>query len=128
MDNYLGSEHQFYGGIKKYIAKDLKESQIAPDVASAYARSAHCKTKKADFLAQMVFYRKGTVFKGSMVAQYSRCRKNRIFGGSTDNGHNDNEEEMWRYFVEKELFYSTTLNYQRVLLIQHLFKILFGNR
>ena len=58
LDNYLGTEHEFYGGIKKYIAQNLKESQLAPDVAEAYARQLVSKPRQRSLLAQMIFFGK----------------------------------------------------------------------
>ena len=51
LDNYLGADHRFYEGIDKYISKEMKPSQIGPDVAETYARQYIKPTNKATFLS-----------------------------------------------------------------------------
>jgi len=106
LDTYLGSEHHFYEGIQEYIAKDLKPSQIAPDIASVYARQLISKPQKRDLLAQMIFFGKELYLKDLWLPKTPDAEKI----GYTEpelQWAKKNEEYMWRYFVEKELLYST---------------------
>jgi gliding motility-associated lipoprotein GldB len=107
LDNYLGSDHQFYGGIKKYISQNLKESQIAPDVATAYAHQLIVKPRKRTLLAQMVYYGKELYLKDLWLPDVSDAEKIG-YSQAQLKWANDNEIEMWRYFVEKELLFSTS--------------------
>ncbi|PVW17087.1 gliding motility lipoprotein GldB [Marixanthomonas spongiae] len=106
LDAYLGSDHRFYEGIQKYIANDLKPSQLAPDVASVYARQLIARPQKRTLLAQMIFFGKELYLKDLWLP---KTPDSEIIGYSEAEmlWAQDNEEYMWRYFVEKELLYST---------------------
>ncbi|HET8803248.1 MAG TPA: gliding motility lipoprotein GldB [Aequorivita sp.] len=106
LDNYLGAEHRFYEGIDKYISKEMKPSQIGPDVAEAYARLYIKPPNKASFLGQIVYYGKELYLKDIWLPSISEAEKI----GYTEEEFQwaeENEEYMWRYFVEKELLYNT---------------------
>jgi gliding motility-associated lipoprotein GldB len=108
VDTYLGSGHDFYGGIKKYISQNLNESQIGPDIASAYANQLIVKPKQRSLLAQMVFYGKELYLKDLWLPNSSDAEKI----GYTEaqlSWARENESEMWRYFVEKEILFSTNI-------------------
>ena len=106
LDNYLGSNHRFYEGIDKYISKEMKLSQIGPDVAETYARQYIKPPSKTTFLGQIVYYGKALYLKDLWLPNTSDAEKI----GYTDEEYQwaeENEEYMWRYFVEKEMLYST---------------------
>lgn len=106
LDTYLGSEHRFYEGIQQYISRDLKPSQLAPNVAAAYAHQLALKPQKRMLLEQLIFFGKELYLKDLWLPNVSDAEKI----GYTEaelKWAQDNEEYMWRYFVEKELLYST---------------------
>ena len=106
LDNYLGSDHFFYGGIKKYISQNLKDTQLMPDIASAYAQRLIAKPQQRSLLAQMVFFGKELYLKDIWLPDLSDAEKI----GYTDaqfQWARENESEVWRYFVEKEILFST---------------------
>lgn len=106
LDNYLGSDHRFYEGIDKYITKEMKPSQISPDVAEIYARQYIRPPAKALFLGQIIYYGKELYLKDLWLPNISDAEKM----GYTEaefQWAEENEEYMWRYFIEKELLYST---------------------
>ena len=106
LDNYLGSEHRFYGGIEKYISKEMKPSQIGPDVAEAYARNFIKPPNSASFLGQIIYYGKVLYLKDLWLPKIPDAQKI----GYTETEYEwaeANELYMWRYFVEKELLYNT---------------------
>ncbi|WGF92855.1 gliding motility lipoprotein GldB [Aequorivita marisscotiae] len=106
LDNYLGSDHKFYQGIDKYIAKEMKPSQIGPDVAEIYARQHIKIPNKRTFLAQIVYFGKELYLKDLWLPNTTDAAKI----GYTEEEYiwaEENEEYMWRYFIEKELLYST---------------------
>jgi gliding motility-associated lipoprotein GldB len=106
LDTYLGKDHEFYVNIKKYIAKNLEPSQLAPDIAQAYAQQLVSKPQQRTLLAQMVYFGKQMYLKDVLLPQVSDAEK---MGYTQEEMQwaEDNEEEMWRYFIEKELLYST---------------------
>lgn len=106
LDTYLGSDHEFYEGIKRYVAKNLKPSQIGPDVATSYARQLISPPKKRDFLAQMIYYGKELYLKDLWLPEVSDAEK---IGYSEEEMQwaKENEVDMWRYFIENEVLFST---------------------
>tara|TARA_R110000851_G_scaffold63303_2_gene144907 strand:- start:99230 stop:100219 length:990 start_codon:yes stop_codon:yes gene_type:complete len=106
LDNYLGAEHRFYEGIDKYISKEMKPAQIGPDVADVYARQYIKPPSKATFLGQIIYFGKELYLKDLWLPNATDAQKI----GYTDEEYQwaeENEEYMWRYFIEKELLYST---------------------
>ncbi len=109
LDTYLGTDHKFYQNIKKYISKNMKSSQIGPDVVKAYAKQLVSGPKNRTLLAQMVYFGKQLYLKDILLPNISDAEKM----GYTEaemQWANDNEEDMWRYFIEKELLYNTDPN------------------
>lgn len=106
LDTYLGEEHPFYEGIQKYITKNLTASQIIPDVATSYARTYIARPAQRTLLAQMIYYGKELYLKDLWLATSSDAIK---IGYTEDEllWVKENEMDMWRYFVENELLFST---------------------
>jgi gliding motility-associated lipoprotein GldB len=106
LDTYLGADHEFYEGIKRYVAKNMKPSQLGPDVAKAYARQLISVPKQRNLLAQMIYFGKELYLKDVWLPKVSDAEK---IGYTEDElkWATDNEEEIWRYFIEKELLFST---------------------
>lgn len=106
LDTYLGADHEFYGGIKRYIAQNLKESQIAPDIAEAYARQLIPPPRTRDLLSQMIYYGKELYLKDLLLPKVKDSEKI----GYTEEQllwALENEIDMWRYFIENEMLFST---------------------
>lgn len=106
LDNYLGSNHRFYEGIEKYITKGMKPSQLGPDVAETYANQYIKPPNNASFLGQMIYYGKQLYLKDLWLPKISDAEKI----GYTEEEYKwaeENEQYMWRYFVESEMLYNT---------------------
>lgn len=106
LDTYLGADHEFYGGIKRYVAKNLKPSQIGPDVATAYAARLISRPRQRNLLAQMIYFGKELYLKDIWLPEVSDAEKI----GYTEEEMQwviANEMDMWRFFIEKELLFST---------------------
>lgn len=106
LDNYLGSDHRFYEEIDKYVSKDMKESQIGPDVAEVCAKQLVRVPQKNSFLAQIIYYGKELYLKDLWLPKTPDAEKIG-YTGTEIKWAQDNEVDMWRYFIEKELLYST---------------------
>lgn len=106
LDTYLGSDHRFYEGIDRYITKEMKPSQIEPDVAETYANQYIKPPSRSSFLGQIVYYGKQLYLKDIWLPKISDAEK---IGYTEEECKwaEENEEYMWRYFVENELLYST---------------------
>ncbi|UOB18502.1 gliding motility lipoprotein GldB [Abyssalbus ytuae] len=106
LDNYLGEDHRFYEGIYKYVRKNFKQEQMVVDVAAEVAKSKITRTKERTFLAQMILYGKELYVKDLLIPFKSNAQKI----GYTDDEYKwaeENESEIWKYFVENELLFST---------------------
>lgn len=106
LDNYLGVDHRFYQGIDRYIASGLDSQYLICDVASAFAKKVNPLPRERNFLAQMIYYGKELYLKDLLLPLVSDSQKI----GYTDDQlqwARENEEQMWRYFIERELLYST---------------------
>jgi gliding motility-associated lipoprotein GldB len=106
LDTYLGSEHPFYEGIDKYVVKEMKSSQVGPDIAEIYAREYIKPPTNATFLGQLIYYGKMQYLKDLWLPNTSNAEK---IGYSEEEIQwaQENELYMWRYFVENEMLYNT---------------------
>ena len=106
LDNYLGSSHKFYQGISRYIANDLDKQYLTRDMASAFAKTVVAPPRDRTFLSQLVYYGKELYLMQQLMPQKKEAV---IIGYAPDDLEwaNANEEQIWRYFIERELLYST---------------------
>ncbi|WP_350285114.1 gliding motility lipoprotein GldB [uncultured Croceitalea sp.] len=106
LDNYLGADHKFYGGFSAYIAKELDKRYLTSDVASAFAKTINRYPRNRSFLSRMVYYGKELYLKDILLPITSDDQ--RINYTPEELGWaRANEEQIWRYFIERELLYST---------------------
>ena len=106
LDTYLGADHELYEGVKRYIAKNLDFSQFGPDVVGTYARQLVSPPRNRDFLSQMVYYGKQLYLRDLMLPEATDAQKIGYTEGEMQWAI-ENESDIWRYFVENELLYST---------------------
>jgi len=106
LDNYLGEDHRFYQNIPMYIAANMQENQIVSDVASGYAIKYLFQTSRKRLLDEMIYYGKLLYFKTVMIPFKTDAEK---IGYTEDQikWAEANESQIWSYFIEKELLYST---------------------
>lgn len=106
LDNYLGANHKFYGGFSNYIAESLEADYLLSDVASAYTRKLISYPRDRSFLSRMVYYGKELYLKELLIPlELTHIRFN--YSEEDYNWAIANEEQIWRFFVENELLYST---------------------
>lgn len=106
LDTYLGKDHFFYDGIQKFIVENLKPDQIVVDLADEYAKKHVFQPKRRTFLDDLIYHGKLLYFKDKVIP--FKTEASRI--GYTEEElkwTKNNEEYIWRYFVDKELLYST---------------------
>jgi gliding motility-associated lipoprotein GldB len=106
LDNYLGADHRFYGGIDRYIAKELDKKYIVSDVAATFSGSVLKYPRSRTFLAQMIYYGKRLYLKDVLVPFIPEADRIK-YSEEELTWSQVNEEEIWRYFIERELLYST---------------------
>lgn len=106
LDNYLGHGHKFYAGIQSYIASGLDKQFLVSDVASAFAKKIISKPRDRSFLSKLVYYGKELYLKDKLMPFATDAQKIGYSPGQLDWAQ-ANEEQIWRYFIERELLYST---------------------
>jgi gliding motility-associated lipoprotein GldB len=106
LDTYLGSEHEFYQGIQKYITADMNKEQIVVDLAGEYAQKYIYRQHGKTLLDEMIYYGKQLYFKDVMIPFKTEAQR---IGYSQEqlDWALANESYIWRYFIERELLYST---------------------
>lgn len=115
LDNYLGENHHFYEGLQRYIATNLDKKFLVSDVASAFSKKVLTYPRNRTLLSRMVYYGKELYIKDKLIPAATDAQKI---------GYSDeemewalaNEEQMWKYFVERELLYSTDAGLDRKFL------------
>ena len=110
IDNYLGENHEFYGNFPKYIAQNLKPSQLVVDLAKAYSEKQIFQSQKKTFLDEMIFFGKQLYFKDKVIPFKSDADK---IGYAQEQIEfaNANENMVWTEFVENEMLYSTNSSF-----------------
>lgn len=112
LDNYLGKDHHFYRGIQRYIAQGLDKKFLASDIASAFTKKVVRFPRNRTFLSRMVHYGKELYLKDKLLPDASDAQKMGYSQEEMDWAI-ANEEQIWRYFVEQELLYSTDAKLDR---------------
>ncbi len=106
LDTYLGEDHFFYSDIYQYIKQNMKPSQIVPDLAVQYAQQHIYQHRRKTLLDEMIYFGKILYFKDVMLPNISDQEKMGYTKAQLDWAQ-DNESNIWRHFVEKELLFST---------------------
>ena len=106
LDNYLGTEHRFYSGLPRYVAKNLRPQMLFSDVATAFGRKFVPPPSERSFLAQMIYYGKLLYLKDLWLPNTLDADKIG-FTGEELNWAFDNEYFIWQYFLTQEFLYST---------------------
>lgn len=106
LDNYLGNNHKFYAGMANYISKTLDKQYLTSDVASAFTKKINPYPRNRTFLSRMVHYGKELYVKDRLLPNNKEYQK---IGYTIEEIEwaISNEEQVWRFFVENELLYST---------------------
>ena len=106
LDNYLGSEHKYYGGFQRYIAHSLDRNFLVSDIASAFAKQVVPRPRDRTFLARMIYFGKELYLKDQLMPEMED-RKKIGYSQEDIDWAIANEEPMWRNFIENEYLYST---------------------
>lgn len=104
LDNYLGSDHEFYGNIQSYITATMIEGQIVVDVAEEYAKRNIFPNQKRNFLEEMIYFGKALYFKDKVIPFKTDAEKIGYSQSQLDFAK-VNEEMIWTHFVEKEMLF-----------------------
>lgn len=106
LDTYLGPKHKFYIGIQEYLKKNFKKEQISVDVAKEYAEKFVPRPQSRTFLSHMLYYGKIMYLKQLWLPFKSDAEKMGYTNEEMEWAR-ANEDQIWRYFVEKEVIFDT---------------------
>jgi gliding motility-associated lipoprotein GldB len=106
LDVYLGKNHEFYGDYPKYIKENNTKEHIVVDAAKALIDKQMSFSKNRSFVSKMIYEGK----KMYLLDLYlpSIYDKEKIgFTKEKLNWAISNEEQVWMYFIDKKLLFST---------------------
>ena len=111
LDNYLGTDHHFYVGIQQYLKNNFRKAQLLPNVAQEYASQLVSSPENRTFLAYMIYYGKQLYLQDILLPCVDDAEK---IGYSVESLKfaEENEDQVWRYFIERELLYDTNSKLQ----------------
>lgn len=105
LELYLGAKHKFYE-FPKYLEQNFEERQIMPDIVTSFSSGKIPSSGDKTLLAEMIYYGKQLYLKDELLPHYNDAEK---IGYLPEQilWCQENESYIWRYFIEKELLYST---------------------
>ena len=105
LDVYLGEKHEFYAEFPNYIKQNYNKNHIVIDVAKAIISNPSSVVDRT-FIGKMITEGK----KLYVLDTYLPLRNNFEKIGYSKEKYNwaiDNEEQVWKYFIENKLLFST---------------------
>jgi gliding motility-associated lipoprotein GldB len=102
---YLGKDHKFYDQAK-YIRQNFEERQMMPDIVTSFSLGKIPPPKESTLLEEMIYYGKQLYLKDQLLPNYNDAEKIGYLPEQIT-WCQENESYIWRYFIEKELLYST---------------------
>jgi len=109
LDVYLGKDHPYYNDYPSYIKQNNIHKRIVVDVAAKIVESKLRPFNNRSFLSKMIYEGK----KLYLLDLYLPSKPDAIKIGYTNEKFNwalANEEQVWKYFIENNLLYSTDTN------------------
>ncbi|WP_064965661.1 gliding motility lipoprotein GldB [Tenacibaculum ovolyticum] len=107
LDAYLGKEHKFYNDYPAYVKQNNEKKRIIVDVAESIIEAHFFPSKQRSFIDKMIYKGK----KMYLLDAYLPKISDKIKIGYTQvkfDWVEKNEESIWKYFIEKNLLYSTS--------------------
>lgn len=106
LDTYLGSDHKFYQGIQRFYTQNFRKEQIDVDVAFAFAKKIIPPNRGRRFIDEMIYHGKLLYLTENLLTTKPT---HEIIGYKPNklDWAKDNEVNIWTFFVENELLFST---------------------
>ena len=105
LELYLGANHKFYE-FPKYLKQNFEERQMMPDIVTSFSLGKIPQTSEKTLLSEMIYYGKQLYLKDQLLPSYTDAEKIGYLPEQIK-WCQENESYIWRYFIEKELLYST---------------------
>ena len=109
LDVYLGKQHRFYADYPKYIKENNTKEHLIVDVANAIIDQQVDPSSKRRFIDKMIFEGKKMYLLDLYLPTISNQEK---IGYSSDkfNWAKANEQQIWMYFIDRKILFSTDFN------------------
>lgn len=106
LDAYLGSKHEFYNEYPAYVKQNNTKKHIVVDVAKAIVGKQMLPSRARSFVDKMIYRGKKMYLLDTYLPQIPDAYK---IGYSQEklDWAKSNEEQIWRFFIEKDLLYNT---------------------
>lgn len=106
LDVYLGKQHRFYADYPKYIKENNTKEHLVVDVANAIIDQQVHPFNKRRFIDKMIYEGKKMYLLDLYLPTISDQEK---IGYSSDkfNWANANEQQIWMYFIDRKILFST---------------------
>ena len=105
LELYLGKDHKFYDQAK-YIKQNFEERQMMPDIVTSFSLGKIPPPTEKTLLGEMIYYGKQLYLKDQLLPEYNDAEKIGYLPEQIT-WCQENESYIWRYFIEKELLYSS---------------------
>ena len=105
LELYLGANHKFYD-FAKYLEQNFEERQMMPDIVTSFSLRKIPPPSEKNLLGEMIYYGKQLYLKDQLLPDYNDAEKIGYLPEQIT-WCQENESYIWRYFIEKELLYST---------------------
>ncbi len=106
LDAYLGSTHEFYNDFPKYISQNNHREHLIVDVANAIINTQMPPNVERNFIDKIIYEGKKMYLLDAYLPQISDREKI----GYVEEKWNwalNSEEDIWKYFIEKEFLFSS---------------------
>lgn len=106
LDAYLGKTHPFYNDYPAYIKQNNQKERIVVDVAKTIINTHHFSKKPRTFVDKMIHKGKKMYVLDAYLPTVPDSTKIGYSATKIDWVHR-NEAQIWKYFIEKDMLYST---------------------
>jgi len=105
LELYLGANHKFYE-FPKYLEQNFEERQMMPDIVTSFSLGKIPLAREKTLLSEMIYYGKQLYLKDQLLPNFNDAEKIGYLAEQIT-WCQENESYIWRYFIEKELLYSS---------------------
>ncbi len=112
IDMYLGSDSRYYPALQfpHYKIVRMRKEYIAADCMRGWAQSEwEQDNRQSDLLSQMIYFGKVLHFLDAMMPDVSDTIKTG-YSASQLKWCNENEKQIWSFFIDHKMLYSTDQN------------------
>lgn len=116
IDTFLGAENSIYQGMYEYLKISMEKDYISVEMAREFAQNTIPPPAQRSFVAKMVYHGKILYLLDLLLPELP----NHMLLAYTLEQYqwvNRNQRDIWQYFLEKELLYSTQNDLSRRFLV-----------